>query len=146
MKIKKQVIYTYIAEDGKEFDSQADCVLHEKELAHEKSIEEAEKLRIKELDGLIPLSNDGLMNECSIFRWYKLKSGEDFDILEKAYGSIFGEPEQYPDIVCIETVGYELYEDDSYSYNMETCKEVTERYWKKLGYEVTFKRLFEIEI
>lgn len=52
MKIKKQVIYTYIAEDGKEFDSQADCVLHEKELAHEKSIEEAEKLRIKELDGL----------------------------------------------------------------------------------------------
>ena len=45
--------------------------------------------------------------------------------------------------MCVETVGYEAYMDDAYSYNMGTCKKITESLWKELGYKINFRKVGE---
>ena len=97
--------------------------------------------RIIELDEHLPLSNDGLINENNTFRWYKLNNETDFETVNKAYGNSLNVPESYPEIMCVETVGYEAYMDDAYSYNMGTCKKITESFWKELGVKVTFENI-----
>ena len=83
------------------------------------------------------------MNENNTFRWYKLNNETDFETVNKAYGNSLNVPESYPEIMCVETVGYEAYMDDAYSYNMKTCKKITESFWKELGYEINFRKVGE---
>ena len=142
-KMIERKIITYIAKDGTEFANMQECKKYETAQEHEKSIEAAEKLLIPELNEHLPLSNDGLMNENNTFRWYKLNNESDFQTVNKAYGNSLSAPERYPEIICVETVGYEAYMDDAYSYNMETCKKITENFWKELGYEINFKKIGE---
>lgn len=135
----EQITVTYVAEDGKECSSESECKKHEAKIIHKRLIKAAEKFRIKGMDDTLPLSNDGTMNENNSFRWYKLESEADFETVNKAYANSLKKPENYPEIMCVETVGYEPYEDDAYSYDMSTCRTVTEEFWKKLGYKVTFE-------
>lgn len=147
MKIKEEIklverkVFTFVAEDGKEFTTEKECKDYEGKQIFKALIEEAEKLRIEEMDEDIPLSNDGLMNECNTFRWYKLESEADFETLNRAYGNGLIKPEHFPEVMCVETVGYEAYMDDAYSYDMTTCRTITENFWKKLGYKVTFEAI-----
>lgn len=138
-KIIEQKVITYVAEDRTEFRTENECKDYETKQISKYLIEDAEKLRITELDEHLPLSNDGLMNENNTFRWYKLNNETDFETVNKAYGNSLNVPESYPEIMCVETVGYEAYMDDAYSYNMETCKKITESFWKELGVKVTFE-------
>ena len=140
-KVIEQKVLTFIAEDGIEFETEKECKDYEAKLAMKDLIDEAEKLRINELDDNIPLSNDGLVEENNVFRWYKLESEADFEILNKAYAHDLRKPEHFPEIMCVETVGYEAYMDDAYSYDMTTCKSITESFWKKLGYKVVFEEM-----
>lgn len=148
MKVKKetkmveQTITLYVAEDGKEFKSEHECRKYEEKKILESLIEKAEELRIKELDNCLPLTCNGLVNECNVFIWYKLESKEDFDIVESAYGyrSCFSKPNTYPEVMCVETCGFEPYEDDSYNYNMEEIKGITKAFWKMLGYNVALEK------
>lgn len=134
-------VTSYVADDGKEFPSERECKEHEERQAKYKYIEAAEKLRIKEMDDQIPLSDDGMMSDTNSYRWYRLNNKEDYDMVNMAYGDSFVEPKSYPEIMCVETVGYKIYLDDAYYYYMATCKTITENFWKKLGYQVTFKKI-----
>ena len=140
-KLVEQKVFTFVAEDGTEFTTEKECKDYEEKQIFKALIEEAEKLRIEEMDEDIPLSDDGLMNECNTFRWYKLKNEADFETLNKAYGNGLSKPEHFPEVMCVETVGYEAYMDDAYSYDMTTCRTITENFWKKLGYKVTFEKV-----
>lgn len=141
IKIVEQKVITYVSEDGTEFRTESECKDYETKKFVKNFIEAAEKLRITELDEHLPLSNDGLMNENNTFRWYKLENETDFEIVNKAYRNSLVVPESYPEIMCVETVGYEAYMDDAYSYDMTTCKKITESFWKKLGVKVTFENI-----
>ena len=142
-KIIEQKVVTYVADDGTEFRTENECKDYETKQFSKYIIEAAEKLRITELDEHLPLSNDGLINENNTFRWYKLTNETDFATVNKAYGNSLNVPESYPEIMCVETVGYEAYMDDAYSYNMGTCKKITEIFWKELGYEINFRKVGE---
>ena len=140
-KIIEQKVITYVADDGTEFRTENECKDYETKQFSKYIIEAAEKLRITELDEHLPLSNDGLMNENNTFRWYKLDNEADFETLNKAYGNELSKPEHFPEVMCVETVGYEAYMDDAYSYDITTCRTITENFWKKLGYKVTFEAI-----
>ena len=140
-KLVEQKVFTFVAEDGTEFRTESECKDYETKQFSKYLIEAAAKLRITELDEHLPLSNDGLINENNTFRWYKLNNETDFETVNKAYGNSLNVPESYPEIMCVETVGYEAYMDDAYSYDMTTCRTITENFWKKLGYKVTFELL-----
>lgn len=140
-KVVEQKVIIFVAEDGIEFTTERECKEYEEKQILKGLIEEAEKLRIEALDESLPLSDDGLMNDCNTFRWYKLESEEDFETLNKAYGNGLSKPKHFPEVMCVETVGYEAYMDDAYSYDMTTCRTITENFWKKLGYKVTFEQM-----
>ena len=99
-----------------------------------------EKLRIKELDEHIPLGNDGFVNESNTFRWYRIRNQNDYHILNTAYRDTIREPSVYPEIICVETVGQEPYQDDAYAYHLADCRKVTEDFWKQLGYQCTIQK------
>lgn len=141
-KMVEQTVTLYVAEDGTEFRNKHECIKYEEEKALENWIVKAEELRIAELDDCLPLSNDGLINDNNIFRWYRLKSKEDFDIVENAYSKgCLSKPSTYPEVICVETCGYEPYKDDAYNYHLTDCKIMTEEFWKAMGYKVVFEEI-----
>lgn len=106
------------------------------------AVRAAEGLRIRELDGRIPLSNDGLIKAENIFRWYQVKNRSDYHAVRAAYGnSSIREPSAYPEIICVETIGEKEYEDDAYEYQMADCRKVTEGFWRELGYRCRIEKL-----
>lgn len=132
----------YIADDGREFTSARDCEQHEKAEKRKVFIDKAEKLRIKELEDLMPLVLDETM-EHHEYRWYKLQNENDYNILSEAYsGNYFGEPASYPVIMCVETYDYycDDYDVDAYSFTLDKCKEDTIKFWKKQGYKVRIEK------
>lgn len=104
-------------------------------------INQAEQLRIKNLDDIIPLTSGGT-NENNYFIWYYVQTKKDFDIVNKAYREQFCEPEQYPEIMCVES--YSGYEDDAYEYYLSQIKDLTCDFWKQLGYKITLSKEKEI--
>ena len=146
MKIKEEtkVVKTkvYIAEDGEEFSTERECRSHENKLNLKRTIELAEMLRIEELDELLPLTVDEI-NENNTFRWYKVDNRKEFDILCEACREQFEYPDCYPEIVCIETVGYKAYDDDCYIYCLSRLKRSAEDFYKRLGYNITFEKVGE---
>lgn len=133
----------YVADDGKEFTTEKECISYEKNLLKEREIKAAERLRISDLDEFVPLSTDGLANENNTFRWYKVKNEEEFNILNKAYSNNL-QPDNYPEIICVETVEYVPYVNDAYDYHLSRMMEDTKNFWEKLGYKVTFEKEREI--
>ena len=125
----------YIANDGKEFLTEAECLEYEEYLEATKA---AEKLEILDLECLIPINNNGEPNWENDFKWYEVKNYADFDAINRAYGQSFIEPENYPEIICVER--HNDYDDESYIYYMSDMKEVTESFWRRLGYKVTFEK------
>ena len=134
----------YVADDGNEFETERECIFYESNLEKERKIKAAEKLRLHNYDDVLPLSTDGCVNENNIFRWYKVKNEDDFNILNAAYKEALTRPEKYPEIICVETAGYEPYIDDPYDWHMSNMMEDTKEFWNDLGYEVTFKKEREI--
>ena len=139
-KFIEEEIKVYAAEDGTEFETEKACKNYEDKILHPANIKQAEKLRIKDLDEVIPLSDSGLTDENNTFRWYNVENEDDASILNEAYRTSFEPPLVYPEIICIETAGYEPYKDDAYSYHVTNLKEITEGFWKKLGYKVTIEK------
>ena len=137
--VVEKIVCTYIAEDGKEFISEYECKKYEKDLEKKAAIEAAEKFRIPELDDKLPLDYD--VNENNSFRWYKLSKKDDFDAVNKAYANSLQAPSHYPEIMCVETVGYEPYEDDGYSCTLTGLKAITEEFWQMMGFKVTLEPL-----
>lgn len=132
----------YIADDGRKFASEKECKDYEKSEKRKYFIEEAEKLRIKDLEDLMPLVLDETM-EYHEYRWYKLQNKNDYNILSETYsGNYFVEPASYPAIMCVETYDYycDEYDGDAYSFTLDECKEDTIKFWERQGYKVTIKK------
>lgn len=132
----------YIADDGREFASARDCEWYEKQKERKCLIDEAEKLRIKELEDLMPLVLDEIM-EHHEYRWYRIQNENDYNILSEAYsGNYFGELASYPAIMCVET--YDCYCDDydgdAYNFTLDQCEEDTIKFWEKQGYKVKIEK------
>lgn len=128
----------YVADDGKEFKTKRECISYEKNLEKEREIKAAERLRISDLDEFVPLSTDGSVNGDNMFRWYKVKNEEEFNILNMEYSNNL-QPDNYPETICVETVGH-----IAYDYHLSRMMEDTKNFWEKLGYEVTFEKEREI--
>ena len=132
----------YIADDGRKFASEKECKDYEKSEKRKNFIEEAEKLRIKDLEDLMPLVLDETL-EYHEYRWYKLQNKNDYNILSETYSGIyFDEPASYPAIMCVETYDYycDEYDGDAYSFTLDKCKEDTIKFWERQGYKVTIKK------
>ena len=140
-KLVKQEITTYIADDGTIFPTAVDCRKYEFKQTMQNIINQAEQLRIPALDDLMPLT-DGELNENNSFSWYSVRTEKDFNIINKAYRWQLNEPEQYPDIMCVES--YSGYEDDAYEYYLSQIQDLTCRFWKQLGYKITLSKEKEI--
>ena len=74
-----QEVPVYIADDGTEFNTEAECWEYEVQNKRKTQIEKAEKLRITELDDVIPLINEDT-SVAYVYRWYKLTNKKDFKL------------------------------------------------------------------
>lgn len=138
--------HVYVAEDGTEFYDEVQCKQYEKRLQQkqeeEKALKKAKELEITELDEVMPLDDNGYPNDNWYFKWYKLNSVEDFQIIEKAYNESFSKPEEYPVIMCVESEA--LYEGGSaYNYLLPDIMRDTKLFFDKFGYDVKFKKVKE---
>lgn len=109
-----------------------------------KLIEAVEKLRIEELDGIIPLIGDGAINVDDTFIWYQLNNAADFEKLQAAYSKgVFAPPKNYPTPICLGVPGIDLdlYEENACGYYLDQCLEDARYFWGKLGYKVTIEKL-----
>lgn len=130
----------YISEDGIRFKDKKECIAHETRLHQENIRNISPSIQIPEWDEMIPLSFDGSVNGDNTFRWYRLHNEEDFQILNAAYHKQLNVPRKYPEIICVETCGFDAYEDYPSTYDMTTCLEKTKAFWEKLGYHVAFTK------
>lgn len=132
-------VRVYFSSDGKEFATEEACIKHEERLGKDKAIIEAEKLRIKEFDGLMPITASE-ENENNTFCWYRIENENDFNVVSKAcetrWWNTFGGVKKYPEIMCVETCGEEPYEDDAYCYYLSDLMNESVEFWKKFGYKV----------
>lgn len=141
----EQTVTKYIANDGREFLRENNCKLYEKKLRQDEKIRAAEKLRIKKLDEVVPISIGGEVNSDNIFIWYRIENAQDFETILEAYTSRHGyvevgKPGRFPNVLCIETIGREEYEDSSYGYWFDQMMNDTQIFWKKLGYNVLLEK------
>jgi hypothetical protein len=138
---KKVYEEIYIADDGTQFDTKRHCLEYEKEIEMCKKAKDAEKLRIRELDDVIPLI-DVEIYENREYVWYKLENEKDFNTLKEAfeYSKDFTVPDGYPTLYCVESFGYDnIYEDDNtWTCTLNECKDAAVEFWERFGYKLTF--------
>lgn len=135
--VKEFEVIRYVAEDGKEFETKKQCKKYESEKKIITAIKIAEKLRINSLDRVIPLDADGDTEPEYSYIWYELKNEKDFNLLYNAYGDSIKKPKKYPEIVCVESIGFG---SNKYSYCLSDIKEATETFWKRFGYQIDFNK------
>ena len=136
----EQLINTYIAEDGKEFDTRADCENYERELEDAKLRAGAEKFEIKELEDTYPLDVDAqYINDNHGFKWYRVNNKEEFNAVDKMYGGEVIEPKSYPETICVEYDDY--YDSDAWTYLLSDMKRATSIFWERHGFDVEFKEV-----
>lgn len=136
IKVIKQEFVSYVSEDGFSFESEESCLLYEKELNRKQYLAEAEKFLIKDLERTIPIDDTGIADMDSLYHWYDLENEKDFHILNMAYDQSFTCPKSFPEIICVEENGFSAF----YADTLSELKERTARFWKKLGYRVSFER------
>ena len=131
----------FIAEDGTEFASLKDCQKYEDELQTKKTLSEAEKLEIKELEDTAPLDTDAqYIEECHCFAWYKVNNAEELGIIAEAYtNDSLRDLKSFPETICIEYD--DNYRSDSYMFLLSDMRESTINFWKKHGFAVEFKEI-----
>lgn len=139
-RIVEQLINTYIAFDGKEFDTKVDCENYEREIESKKIRTEAEKFEIKELNDTYPLDVDGgeiMENHC--YKWYRVNNAEELNTVAIFHNANIGEFETYPQTICVE---YDYYYDEFvWLYSLSDMKKGTIEFWKKHGFDVEFKEV-----
>ena len=142
----EQTVTKYIANDGREFFCEDNCKRYEEKLRRDVKLEEAEKLRIRKLDGVVPITRRLEANEDHKFIWYKVNCEDDFKIITEAYddnryneNKLFGSV-AYPNILCVESNGFLQYTGDAYGYWLDEMRSATETIWASFGYRVTLEK------
>ena len=131
---------TYIAEDGEEFATYADCLKYEQELEEEKLEEEVKMFEIIELEDTYPLDTDAqYISDDHGFNWYKVNNKDEWEAITKFYNTDSYSPRTYPEIVCIEHNRH--YGRDVWIHLLSDMKEATILFWKKHGFDVDFLKI-----
>ena len=135
-RIVEQTVRIYISKDGKEFSNPSDCEKHEAALKKSDAMKKIESFRLKALDGIMPINRDGSPCESADYYWFKVDSRDEYLLLNDFYEGWIKEPETYPEIICVEDLGYE-----NYFYTMTNMKELTTTFWADLGYQLEFRSI-----
>ena len=139
-RIIEQLINTYIAFDGKEFKTEADCRKYEEDIEMQGIKAEAEKLEIKDFEGIYPLDVDAqYINDNHCFKWYKVNSIEEYEAVKKSYKNSddWVTLVEFPEVICVEYE--ELWGEDDWLHILSDMKKSTIYFWKKHGFDVEFK-------
>lgn len=141
-RVVKDKYTVYIAENGKEFNDERDCMRYENELRVRENNNKVDKYRDRDLDDMIPIHYDDSFSSFNSYIWFKLNNKEEFTDLDEVFESRCDEPKSYPSYICIECEGN--YEDrgwdTDYSYTLDESMKITKEYFKNFGIEVEFKR------
>lgn len=130
----------YIADDGKEFDDERKCKEYEKKCKLRVIEPKFEAMKIKELNGIAPLTENEEFPERD-FWWFNLNTEEDYDLIVNYYDALnydldyMGEPDTYPTTVCV-------MESDSYveTVYLNDIMTMTKWFFGKFGYKVDIKK------
>ncbi len=136
-------IKVYVAMDGKEFTSEEECKDYEYNLQRKEVIEKAETMRIKELEGFLPLDISGNMASEWCHSWFACNSRKDLVTLYDAYGDgIDGfMPDAFPCIICIESeLAHDRYYGEGYVFSMEYMLHCNMQFWEKFGFEMELRK------
>lgn len=129
-------ITVYIAEDGEEFTTEADCKKHET-LLHNRGYYKKllEPKHITAIDGRYPYDEYTNLDTHSYF-WYQIDNEEDLAILNKAY-SFWSDCEvsAFPAIICVD----EDLEGECYYYELSLMIETLNDLFKNVGYQIRKK-------
>ena len=139
VRVREVEVKIYIAEDGKEFINEYECKSYEKNLNRVKNNEKINKLRIFDLDNMIPLNSGALPCENNYYRWYLVNSVEDIEALEGAYGEKMVKVSSFPDMICVEYS--DEYFNDVYSYTLHDIILEAKDFFNKVGYSVDFNKV-----
>lgn len=130
-KLVKKVVTVYVSEDGKEFNSESECIMYEERIRRSclETIHEC-----KEADNFPPF--DGCENmECNSYRWFRPENKEQVSMLnycieqkDKIGDSCIGK------WVCIE---FDYRGTPYWSSTLECCIEYAKDLLGKLGYNIT---------
>ena len=139
-KLVERDVYTYIAEDGKEFDTKVDCENYEREIEDARLRAGAERFEIKELEDTYPLDVDGqYISDNHSYKWYKVKNEEELKVVAEVYNRSddWNKLKAYPEVICVEYDDY--WDNDAWMYLLSDMKKATDSFWRKHGFEVEFK-------
>lgn len=143
MEIKTETIMVeqksilYVAKDGKEFPTQKECELHEKNMERDKLVEKAKELCVQKLKGVMPLVSEQLL-ESDVYDWFYVKDHDGFLFLNNLFHLEGVYDGNYPTLICVKFVDEE-YGSDAYFYRLEDCIRDTIGFWKKFGVELDIK-------
>lgn len=158
--IKKEVVRTWVARDGKTFDVENDCKAYEDYLDNhwKEKKNYIDSLIIPSLEDL-PLINTS-PDDDFWYRYFKISTVEDYERLCEAYcidKRYFSMPRIFPTIIAckntsiypfndlldwadINSVSYELI-----WYTVGNIMDKTMEFFNKLGYNVTFEKKDEVK-
>ena len=117
----------FIAEDGKEFDNEKDCIDYEKEIKRSNIAGYVASLEIEEAHDMIPIGNDGGCSTCSIYTWYRVNTEKDLKAIEEYYDQVITRV-KLPTIIAIEEGDW----TDFYYYDIEDIKEMVREFFDTL--------------
>lgn len=139
-KMVEVFVTTYVAEDGKEFESEHLCKEYEDRVKNERLKARLDELEIKDMYGLFPIDTQAqYINDTHEYNWYRLSSEADYLILTEMYGDDITRPKSYPEIICVEHDAF--YDKDVWAHLLTEMLEDTINFWKKQGYDTKIKKL-----
>ena len=144
-KVIEQTITTYIAVDGKEFETETQCKEYEESLEAKQYIPLLEQLEMKELKGYMPPSLNGDVFSENYFEWYKINSAEDIEIIRKAYSYDFYEyePDVYPSVICVERTCWKYDDGEAYIWFLDGLILNLENFFRNMNLEMKLTPIAE---
>ena len=125
---KKKVeidITSYEAFDGTLFKTAAECEQYE----NEKRYEDLRRLIVS--SEVLPLGIDA--NPDNDFTWYKITNQNDLEKLNNYFPTINALNIELPDVICVETDGY-----DTWYSTLKESFDITKSFWKEFGMNINF--------
>lgn len=120
----------FIAEDGKEFDDEKDCIDYEKEIKRSDIADYVASLEIEKAHDMIPIDNEGACSTMSTYTWYRVNTEKDLKAIEEYYDQVIADV-KLPTIIAIEEGDW----TDFYYYDIEDIKEMVREFFDTLDIE-----------
>ena len=142
----KQVLKTvevqktvYMACDGREFNTPAECLTHESELAKRGLKETLDQYEFKDLRCISPLDIvDQYKDDNHTYTWYLLPNPDAYMVWHEYFG-LRMDIEAYPMLVCVEENSY----DDCWHIGLPELIDHASYFFEKAGYKMTLTKMGE---